>query len=160
MITGFEWIIKSRLAASDLPGMQGPLEDDMDFFGTMGIITIVTLTEKPVTPAMDRFGFKVIHFPIPDMGVPRVEDCNRLCRHLVMDMERGRPVLVHCKGGLGRTGTIVCAIKIVQGKSAADALADTRRINKFYVQSSQQEMFLNEFEEYVNSLHLDKRISC
>ncbi|MCB1216936.1 dual specificity protein phosphatase family protein [bacterium] len=153
MITGFEWIIKSRLAASAMPGLMGPIEDDVDFFGSIGIITVVTLTEKPVSPSLERFGFKSIHYPIPDMGAPRLDETLRLCNALIHDMDNGKPVLVHCKGGLGRTGTIICAVLICRGKSAEQALAEIRKVNKMYVQSAQQEQFLRDFEDYFrNSL--------
>ena len=54
---------------------------------------------------------------------------------------------------LGRTGTIICAVLICRGKSAEQALAEIRKVNKMYVQSAQQEQFLRDFEDYFrNSL--------
>ncbi len=52
-------------------------------------------------PCYSRFG-------IPDMGVPSVHEMARILDHIDDRLADEKPVYVHCWGGKGRTGTVVC----------------------------------------------------
>ncbi|MCC6812160.1 MAG: ADP-ribosylglycohydrolase family protein [Deltaproteobacteria bacterium] len=73
-------------------------------------------------------GMTVHRLPIPDAGVlPSLEPARALVRTIIDALNRGRTVVVHCAGGLGRTGTIVgcllteCGPSVEQGLSALRA---------------------------------------
>ena len=55
---------------------------------------------------------------------------------------------MHCRAGIGRTGTVLAAWLIREGGlSATDAIARLRNINPAYVQTEEQEVFLQAFEQ-------------
>ena len=49
----------------------------------------------------------VLHFPIRDYSVPTLPALLRLLVELHRRLRMGHRVFVHCRGGLGRTGTVV-----------------------------------------------------
>jgi atypical dual specificity phosphatase len=61
-------------------------------------------------------------------------------------IQEGDVLAVHCRAGLGRTGTVVAGWLIHEGLTAEAALDRLRRIDPGYVQSSQQEAFLHQLE--------------
>jgi atypical dual specificity phosphatase len=66
-------------------------------------------------------------------------------------IEQGEVLAVHCKAGLGRTGTILAAWMIREGGlSARGAMERLRRIEPGYIQSEVQENFLKYYEEDIN----------
>lgn len=63
-----------------------------------------------------------------------------LVRHMQRLLDKGEVLAVHCKAGIGRTGTILAAWLIREGgMSAATAIERLRRINPAYVQTETQE---------------------
>jgi protein-tyrosine phosphatase len=52
-------------------------------------------------------GLQFTHFPIADFQVVSMENTQALVKHLAKRLRNGERILVHCKMGHGRTGTIV-----------------------------------------------------
>ncbi|GIX14658.1 MAG: putative ADP-ribosylglycohydrolase [Paracoccaceae bacterium] len=63
---------------------------------------------------------------------PRVHDC----------LARGGRVLVHCRGGLGRAGTVAAQILMEQGMAARQAIARIRQARKGAIETPAQEKYL------------------
>jgi atypical dual specificity phosphatase len=148
VIAGFNWILSNRLAGSAQPGLLAELDEDLGSLREVGIARIVTLTERPLSAAAADAGFELIHFPVPDMGIPTPRSCERLCRALVAGLD-ARPVLLHCRGGLGRTGTVAACCLINLGQEPEQALTAVRRVNPNYVQSAVQEQFLRHYAKWL-----------
>ena len=62
---------------------------------------------------------------------------------------RGEVLAVHCLAGLGRTGTVLAAWLIYKGLTAAEALRRVRLVDPQYVQSTEQEEFLQRYEDAI-----------
>lgn len=76
-----------------------------------------------VTAAEAR-GITVRRHPLPDGGLPADEGAFRTyVESLAADVRGGEIVVVHCKGGLGRTGLVGACVLVELGASPDDALA-------------------------------------
>ena len=67
------------------------------------------------------------HHPIRDMHVPKPEVMRDILDVLDERVATGRPTYVHCKGGIGRTGTVVGCYLVRHGLSCEEALAQVAR---------------------------------
>ena len=86
---------------------------------------------------------EVIHLPVTDMEPPSFEDVERFIE--VADDESKRPMFVHCKAGIGRTGSMVSCWRISRGMAVDDALA-LESLNCDFG-SLAQEAFVREFAD-------------
>ena len=64
---------------------------------------------------------EVVHIPVTDMEPPSFEAVERFIE--IADDETRRPMLVHCKAGIGRTGSMVSCWRISRGMDVEEALA-------------------------------------
>jgi len=60
-------------------------------------------------------GFEVYYFPIPDEEAPDLQELEKALDWLDESLFLGKKVLVHCRYGLGRTGTVVNAYLLRKG---------------------------------------------
>ncbi len=87
------------------------------------------------------------HLPIPDVSTPDVGfECEwREAGAQLRDILRsGFNVLVHCKGGLGRAGTIASRLLIELGIEPEDAVVKVRAVRPGAIESAKQLAYVNE----------------
>ncbi|WP_372370551.1 dual specificity protein phosphatase family protein [Candidatus Uabimicrobium sp. HlEnr_7] len=154
MPIGFCWILEKKLAGAGRPGLTHDIMDDYNYYKNLGISFIVNLTERRVSPSPDEYGFREEHFPIRDMSTPKLEETFFLCQRILNAIAEGEIALLHCKAGLGRTGTVLACCLISKGKTAIEALDYIRIRNRGYIQTLEQEDFLVEYELYHKSKSL------
>ncbi len=144
---GFLWLKRGLLAGTPAPGVYFDMEYDLKSLQGVGITTLLTLTENALDEArLTPFGIRSIWEPIPDMAAPNIEQGIRLCQQLEQLIAAKEVIAVHCRAGMGRTGTVLAAYLIWEGLGALDALEDARRIEPRWVQSPEQVEFLKQFE--------------
>jgi atypical dual specificity phosphatase len=149
---GFLWLKRGLLAGTPRPGIVQDIEYDLEALQRVGVTTLVSLTTQPVDPALlERHGIKGLWMPIQDMHPPALEEAERMCRQVAGLLANGEVVAYHCRAGLGRTGTMLAAHLIMEGQSALQALESVRRIERRWVQSDEQERFLERFSESISS---------
>lgn len=100
-----------------------------------------------IVDEMGAAGIELIRFPIVDMDVTR--DPAGLARVLDAVLERmrdGKSVVVACRGGLGRTGTIVACVLRDGGLDADAAISLTRASRKRTIERPVQEQFVRDWD--------------
>lgn len=143
----FFWLEEGSLAGMGRPGLLRELDDDLFAIAYAGVTLLVSLTEDPMPSVRLRpFGIHGRHFPIPDMGVPRFSDTLALCNELARALDRGEGVAVHCRAGLGRTGTILACLAVWMGARGEEAIDRVRQRAPRAIQTEEQEAFVFEFE--------------
>ena len=130
------------------------LDTDLDTIEYWGAVAVVSLVE---TQEMKSLGVTSLgdgvtsrnmswyHLPIPDVTAPNsdFEKLWLIAGAELRDLLRaGFDVLVHCKGGLGRAGTIVARLLIELGWSSTEAIAEVRRVRPGAIETSDQERHL------------------
>ncbi len=94
--------------------------DQLDRIKRAGIDSIINLcAEFPDLPQIEKkAGFDVYYLPIDDEETPELETMDEALEWMDEAIYLGKKVLVHCRHGIGRTGTIVSAYLLRKGLSA------------------------------------------
>lgn len=155
---GFLWLKKGILAGTPRPGVFHDIHYDLKALQRVGVTCLVTLTERaPEVEEMREYGIENIWSPIPDMAAPSLTQAFDLCRKIEQALLDEKVVAVHCRAGLGRTGTILAAYLIWEGQEALDALETVRRVEPRWVQSEVQAAFLEQFATALTGLESSPR---
>ncbi|HEU4781670.1 MAG TPA: ADP-ribosylglycohydrolase family protein [Steroidobacteraceae bacterium] len=129
------WVIEDRLLAGRYPGGKTPKEAERRVMALIeaGFNTFIDLTEPDELPPYDLYlpgSAYHVRKPIPDHGVPRArEHMVEIQAEIDAALARGRRVYVHCRAGIGRTGTVVACHLIEQGMTPNEALI---RLNELW----------------------------
>ena len=99
-----------------------------------------------------------LHISVQDYGAPSLEELDYVVNYISQQIDRTRPVMVHCSGGKGRTGIILAAylIKKENDMTADNAISRLRRIRVESIQSKDQEKIMFNYEKYVKEMQ-DKK---
>jgi protein-tyrosine phosphatase len=99
------------------------------------------ITHLPDTA--DALSIDYRRFPIRDGSVPADPGAfDELVDELVDELENQRTVVVHCKGGLGRAGTLAASVLVRCGHEPEDAIAAVRAARYGAIENSAQEEFI------------------
>jgi hypothetical protein len=113
---------------------------------------VVTLIERDEFELLDvarlpaavaEHGMRWVHLPIRDVWVPEetFEASWAISgRELRSTLRRGGSVLIHCRGGLGRTGLVAARLLVELGMDAHDAIAAVRRARPGAIETPAQEL--------------------
>ena len=118
-------------------------------WGASAVVTLLETNEMSdldvdgrLEPAARAIGADWYHLPIRDGGVP----CAAFERRWIWAglrlrqwLRAGRRVLIHCKGGQGRAGTLAARLLAELGVPAADALTQVRARRAGAIENERQE---------------------
>lgn len=150
---GFLWLKQGRLAGTPMPGIVQDLDYDLTALRRVGVTWLLNLTERaPDRPLLATYDLSCAWYPIDDAEAPGIIQGISICTQIERLLAEGEVVAVHCRGGLGRTGTVLAAYLIWEGSKALDALEAVRRVEPRWVQSEVQVRFLEKFATTVASL--------
>jgi protein-tyrosine phosphatase len=142
----------------DPHGMSGAwdrdLTLDLDAIRDWGAAAVVTLLEQQEFTLLrvERLGEEVarrnmrwLHLPIVDTEVPDKRFDRKwdiAGEELRAILRRGLDVLVHCRGGLGRAGTISARLLIELGMEPKTAIKRVRAVRPGTIENDLQEMYV------------------
>lgn len=142
----------SFIALSPLPGRVN-LEEDLQTISASGITHVLTLisdeelTHYKVPELKSRLSEKnisVMQSPITDYGLPSNEQMNSLLQWIHKRVKAHDNLLIHCVGGLGRSGTVMAVYaKAHLGKTGQEAIDYVREIRgSGAVETEEQQNFV------------------
>lgn len=145
---GLRWVLPDRLGGMGWPGTVRDVDTDLRALADIGVTHLITLTHGLVqTPSPTEYGIESHHCAIKDMGVPTMRTALRLAGRICGWLDDGGIVVVHCRGGIGRTGLVLALVLVQLGRNAEDAIKEVRTVNRHYIQTQVQLTFVEHFEE-------------
>ncbi len=125
--------IRGKLYLHSMPGRDTRYADDVREIASKNISTVVRLTSDEETAEespgywdaieMRSIRWQELHFPIHDYGVPdNLVAFGTFVDFAANELSRGQVMLLHCAAGIGRTGTVACAILIQLGVKLEEAV--------------------------------------
>ena len=130
------------------------LAQDLQVIRDWGATMVVTLIEdhefqmlsvQTLERDMRALGMDWLHLPILDVSIPdhRFEDAwvlEGLKLHKRLDC--GERILIHCRGGLGRTGLVAARILVERGCDPQIAIRRIRAVRRHAIETPAQERYV------------------
>ena len=147
-----------RLGLSQLPGRADhgrSLPADLAHLKAKQISHIIALVSDAELPiygveglfeAYQQAGFEVYRLPIPDYGISSLQEMTALTTWLERQLAAGAIILLHCVGGLGRSGMAAACYLRSTGLSHQAAIREVRRARSPDAIETQEQMnFVHDF---------------
>ena len=121
----FSWVLEGELA-----GAQGPAgHRDLYFFYSHGIRSIVRMEEHTVAGDTGDANLVDLYELVPDFTAPKQDQIRRMVEFIDAQVRtEGRPTVVTCYAGIGRTGTVLACYLVHCGSTAAEAVQRIREL--------------------------------
>jgi protein-tyrosine phosphatase len=130
------------------------LHTDLDTIRAQKATTLVTLLENHEFRLLRVEGLEIearkrgidwVHLPIrggeaPDRSFER--RWSEAGEALHRELSRGALIVLHCRGGLGRTGTVAARLLMERGVAAEEAIQQVREARPGAVETAEQENYL------------------
>ena len=139
----FSWVLEGELA-----GAQGPAEhSDLFFLYGQGARAIVRMERRTIegdgggaVDLVDMFE------PVPDFTAPTLRQIRRMVEFIDSQaVEQGRPAVVTCYAGIGRTGTVLACYLVHRGWDAVEAVQRIRELRPGSIQTPEQEAAVHRY---------------
>jgi protein-tyrosine phosphatase len=133
------WVVPGSLLAGEYPDGDNREETQKRLLRLLdaGIDAFLDLTHVGERPEYQGLLPRHVHYarsPIHDATVPAdPEQMREILTHLRVGLDAGRRIYVHCRAGIGRTGTVVGCYLAEQGLEGPAAL---KQLNRLWRQSA------------------------
>jgi len=153
-----------RIGMTLCPGKRDPaamtgawerdLRSDLDVIAAWGARALVTLMETQelaqlgvpdIGERTESMGIAWYHLPIRDASIPSSafeESWETAGAALRQMLGNGEGIVIHCRGGLGRTGVIAARLLIELGEDPERALQRVRAVRPGAVETREQEAYV------------------
>jgi ADP-ribosyl-[dinitrogen reductase] hydrolase len=127
---------------------------DLDEIRDWGAAAVVTLleTKEMTLLKVESLGEEILsrnmkwfHLPIVDVSIPdaRFEEDWLVAGERLRSLLRSeRDIVIHCRGGLGRAGTIAARLLVELGMDARSAIDSVRAVRPGAIETHDQENFV------------------
>ena len=123
---------KTNWGISPAPGGGDKLQEELQGWHSLRVHTVVSLLTNEEVNELDlqeeeqlcrKYMFEYIQFPIKDMGVPHdTAGISALIEKLNFRLETANTVLIHCRGGIGRSSIIAGALLLRRAHTLENAM--------------------------------------
>lgn len=132
------------------------LEKDLAVIRAWGADAVVTLLEEhefallgvpefPEVMCKQSFQWFCLHIRDSDIPDERFEIAwPRVLKELENILKAGGGVVIHCRGGLGRTGLVAARLLVEEGMPPDEAIALVRRVRPGSIETWEQESYIRE----------------
>ena len=96
-------------------------------------------------------GIAIYRSGITDGSVPTPQQAFAIVQFASAMSRSGHNVVFHCKGGLGRAGTLCACTMVALGHSPQHAIKQTRQYRKGAIENETQELFVHSFAQFLAS---------
>ena len=153
-----------RIGMSLCPGRRDPedmddpwsrnLDTDLLAIRDWGTSLLVTLIEEKEFDLLQipEIGAKTkalnmdwLHLPIADFSVPSADFESVWPVHsanLISRIRSGERIVLHCRGGLGRTGLVAAWLLVELGFNPTEAIKSVRKARPHTIETSEQEQYV------------------
>ena len=150
------------LGMSPLPGLTGDFLADVEKIFNWNPTTILSLTPKKEMEDLGASDFVSmiakeripwVHFPIKDFSIVDQQQevlWEKISKNINLQINNGNRILVHCRGGCGRTGMIVLRFMIEYGEDPEKALERLRVIRPCAIETLAQENWAKFYNTIAN----------
>ncbi len=135
--------------------MKTDMQHLRDYWKTDVLVSLIEVHEYGVYEMEDyaeearAAGISVEEFPIVDVNVPREEQVGEyadLVGKIIGFLRESRNTVVHCRGGIGRTGTVAASVLVGLGHDAEEAIRIVRAARgPRMLEAYSQEEYVREF---------------
>ena len=152
----------SEICLSAFPGREHTnvfsidlMEEFFDFLDSNRYRSLVSLVEvhefdqfisyPKFEEKIGKRNFSWFFHPLKDMTAPDVifrERFFETLSHLLENLRSGKKIAIHCKGGLGRSGTIAALLLRHLGFSAEKSIELVRKSRPGAIETKEQEIFI------------------
>ena len=99
-------------------------------------------------PMAETLGLRVLWFPVKDQEVPEAPNLfSKFVDRVLGQAQQGKKVVVHCRGGIGRTGTLLACCLVANGMDPEAAILKVREARPNAVENPKQIKFVFDFAQ-------------
>jgi protein-tyrosine phosphatase len=157
--------VRGILYLSSMPGRYRAFDHDLAEAERLDVSTVLCLNPRDEiqykSPHYHQalhdgsHGWRVVEHPIEDFRAPvRGDGFSSLVHEIAEELRAGTNVMLHCAGGIGRTGTVSSCILIALGLPAGEALAEVRKARAWPENKAQLD-FVHWFSESLERVTQD-----
>jgi len=140
----FSWVRENEVAASSAPENS----EHLKWLQSQGIKHVLCLDEDYMNVYKKKLHYlNVKLIDIIEFEAPDSETIESIVNYLRNVKEQKEPVLIHCRAGWGRTGTIL-AIYLMEfyNKTAREAIQEIRKLRPWSIETREQENAVLNYE--------------